>query len=322
MDSAVKVSLTVSLCVSALSLLYAVNLGLALAHEKKKRSDDRRGRIKAEKKLAEQVNLSQPVNKDLASFRFSSIGDVTSVYMKRFGTPRQPGLVETATALIKLKPELINCLSDIEGFSHLWVSFVFHRNTNIAKLGANTRPFDGVKSLVTPPRVKNLRVGVFATRMPHRPNPIGLSLVRLISVDRVAGTLKVAGLDAVDGSPILDLKPYLPHVESVHNAKVPLWVTTSYEQKTLLVTWKCARALPSNVAPNWSWLSYEEVLRVIEETLSISDLRSNHQKDSASEKWVGELCVAGFAVKFRISAEYIEILEITPAKDEIDAISD
>ena len=258
---------------------------------------------------------------DSGSFTFHSIGEVTSAYMKRFGTPRQPGLVETATALIKISPELANCLSDLEGYSHLWVSYVFHKNTNIAKIGNNGRPFDRVKALINIPRIKNLKVGVFASRSPHRPNPIGLSLVRLVEVDKAACTLKVAGLDAVNGTPIIDIKPYLPSVEALPTAKVPTWVTASYSQRSLLVQWRGARVLPSPVPQTWNWLSAEEVLRVIEESLSVSDLRSPHQK---GDRWTGELCVSGFQAKFSITAagEAVEILQITSANTLPDSADD
>ena len=306
--------LAVSACVSALSVVYCIYLTQQLSHETRKRNDERRGRIKAEQKLSDTKISTSPA--DNGSFTFHSIGEVTSAYMKRFGTPRQPGLVETATALIKISPELSNCLSDLEGYSHLWISYVFHKNTNIAKVGADGRPFDRVKALINIPRVKNLKVGVFASRSPHRPNPIGLSLVRLVEVNKTACTLKVAGLDAVNGTPIIDIKPYLPSVESVTTARVPSWVTASYTQRPLLVQWRGARVLPSPVPATWNWLTAEEVLRVIEESLSVSDPRSPHQKDS---RWTGELCVAGFQAKFSITAagEAIEKIQLASATSAV-----
>ena len=309
-----KIPLTISVCVSVLSLAYVYYLRTALQAEDQKRKDERRGRIKAEQRLAD-IAPTETSSDD--TFTFTRIGDVVSVYMKRFGTPRQPGLVETATALIKIRPELLNCLSDIEGYSHLWVTYVFHKNTNLAKTNSEGRPFDKVKGLISIPRVKNLRVGVFASRSPHRPNPIGLSLVKLIQVDRATGTLKVAGLDAVHGSPILDIKPYLPHVEAAASARVPGWVAGSYAQQAVLVQWQTPRELPCPVPAAWAWLSAEEVLRVLEETLSVSDPRSAHQKESKDPRWAGELCVAGFRARFALTlaGNTAEILEISRFED-------
>ena len=80
---------------------------------------------------------------------------------------------------------------------------------------------------VAPPRCPDLRVGVLACRTPHRPNPIGLSLARIVRIDAAAGEVVLAGLDVVDGTPCLDLKPYLPSFEAIPDARVPHWVQRS-----------------------------------------------------------------------------------------------
>ncbi len=131
------------------------------------------------------------------------IGFLKSCYPDKFGTPRQPGLVSGARAELKLRsdlqPEL--ALQGLEGFSHIWLIFVFHKN-QAARYHAK----------VHPPRLGGEPIGLFATRTPHRPNPIGLSLVELVEIQK--DTLILEGIDLIDGTPILDLKPYLPEVES------------------------------------------------------------------------------------------------------------
>ncbi len=136
------------------------------------------------------------------------IGVIESCYRDKFGTPRQPGLAPSSWARLQLKkewqPEL--ALQGLEGFSHLWVIFLFHQNTNLR-----------YHAKVHPPRMQGEQIGVFATRSPHRPNPIGLSLVKIEKID--GDSIFISGVDLVDGTPVLDIKPYLPEVESKPEAK-------------------------------------------------------------------------------------------------------
>jgi tRNA (adenine37-N6)-methyltransferase len=136
------------------------------------------------------------------------IGVIESCYPDKFGTPRQPGLVPEALAQIKIdrqwQPE--QSLQGLEGFSHVWILFWFHKNSN-----------QRYHAKVHPPRMEGESVGVFATRSPHRPNPIGLSLVKLEKVEQ--DRIFISGVDLVDGTPILDIKPYLASIESQPEAK-------------------------------------------------------------------------------------------------------
>ncbi len=140
------------------------------------------------------------------------IGFLESCYRDKFGTPRQPGLVKASWARLKIRGDLQpeQALQGLEGFSHVWLIWVFHQNKT-----------SRYHAKVHPPRLQGGSMGLFATRTPHRPNPIGLSLVELISVEKDG--IVVAGADLVDGTPVLDIKPYLPEVESVPGAKTG-WV--------------------------------------------------------------------------------------------------
>lgn len=137
------------------------------------------------------------------------IGYLESSYRDKFGTPRQPGLSPHAWSRLKIRADLQpeQALQGLEKFSHLWLIFVFHQN-KVARYHAK----------VHPPRLGGESMGVFATRSPHRPNPIGLSLVELVRVE--GDSLILAGADLVDGTPILDIKPYLPEVESKPEARM------------------------------------------------------------------------------------------------------
>lgn len=142
------------------------------------------------------------------SFKFRPIGIIESPYKEKFGTPRQPGLVQESRGSVLLRDDLNpDSLEGLAEYSHVWIVFVFHENQSVRE-GRET-----VKTKVHPPRLEGKAVGVFATRSPHRPNPIGLSL---LEIEKIEGRrIFVRGLDLIDGTPILDLKPYLPSVESV-----------------------------------------------------------------------------------------------------------
>lgn len=136
------------------------------------------------------------------------IGIIHSCFKEKFGIPRQPGMVKSATATLELLPpyNVEEALRGIEEFSHLWIVFVFHESI-----------CESFQPTVRPPRLGgNARVGVFATRSPFRPNPIGLSVVELKGVK---GTmLELAGGDFLDGTPVLDIKPYIPYADSIASA--------------------------------------------------------------------------------------------------------
>ncbi len=137
------------------------------------------------------------------------IAHIHTDFTSKFGIPRQSGLVDELEATIIFEPEFRNpdALRGIEEYSHLWLIWQFSECTD--KEWTPT---------VRPPRLGgNKRMGVFATRSPFRPNPVGLSSVRLIGVEKTAEygcILRVAGADMLDGTPIYDIKPYLPYVDS------------------------------------------------------------------------------------------------------------
>lgn len=135
------------------------------------------------------------------------IGVVRSCWPDRFGIPRQPLLVPSSRATIELDPEVpATALVGLEGFSHVWVIFLFHGVSD-------------TRWTVRPPRLGgNRRRGVLATRSPHRPNHIGMSAVRLLSVAADGRSVEVGGHDLLDGTPVLDLKPYLPYADALPDA--------------------------------------------------------------------------------------------------------
>ena len=131
-----------------------------------------------------------------------AVGFVRTPQRVHHEAPRQSGLGRGGLGEIHVRQGLQNCLQDLEGFSHLWVLFCCH----LAR---------GFRSQVVPPRDEAKR-GLFATRAPQRPNPIGLSCVRLLRIER--RVLHIADHDMLDGTPVLDIKPYLPYCDSVPDA--------------------------------------------------------------------------------------------------------
>lgn len=136
------------------------------------------------------------------SYALDPIGVVHSCFKEKFGIPRQPGLVPSSLATIELYPPFQDpsAFNEIEQFSHLWIIFIFH--------GVPTKQWHPT---VRPPKLGgNHRVGVFASRSPFRPNPIGLSTVKNLGVEKKNGSLflRVQGGDFLEGTPVLDIKPY------------------------------------------------------------------------------------------------------------------
>lgn len=146
-------------------------------------------------------------------YTFDSIGIVHSCYKDKFAIPRQARLVTESTACIELYPPYneLEAVRGLEDFSHLWINFIFHRHVG-----------KGWSSTVKPPRLDGKqRFGVFATRASYRPNPIGLSLVEIDTIEQHGSSLliHIKGADLLDKTPIIDIKPYIPYSDSIPDAK-------------------------------------------------------------------------------------------------------
>jgi len=147
---------------------------------------------------------------------FEPIGTLQSDFKEKFGVPRQSGMIPEARAVLKLRPDpaFVTALNHLEDFSHVWLIFLFHRS-------ASGRD-QAWTPTIRPPRIgAPNRVGVFASRSPHRPNPIGMSAVKLDRIDfQARGGIEIhlSGVDLLDGTPILDLKPYIPYADSIPDA--------------------------------------------------------------------------------------------------------
>lgn len=149
----------------------------------------------------------------LGRFEFEPIGYIQTPFKQRFGIPHQPGISDTAQGIVVLNsnPDFVTAVKRLEEFSHLWLVFVFHSHG-----GHKWKPS------IRPPRLGGSeKVGLFASRSPHRPNPIGISAVKLDKIEFVKNNqvyIYVSGVDLLDGTPILDIKPYIPLADRIEEA--------------------------------------------------------------------------------------------------------
>ncbi|WP_140920777.1 tRNA (N6-threonylcarbamoyladenosine(37)-N6)-methyltransferase TrmO [Limnobaculum xujianqingii] len=181
----------------------------------------------------------------MTALHIEPIGVIRSPYKEKFAVPRQPGLVQDGGGELLLLPPYNQpeAVRGLEQFSHIWLLFVFHQTQD-----------GGWRPTVRPPRLGgNTRMGVFATRSTFRPNPIGMSLVELKGIHQEGADiiLRLGSLDLVDGTPVVDIKPYLPFAESIPNAQAGFAqlapdanMSVSFSAEAELVLQKESHALP------------------------------------------------------------------------------
>ena len=166
------------------------------------------------------------------------IGVVRSCFRECRGTPRQGTFAPDSRGYIEFEkrvPEFSTI--GLEKFSHLWVVFQFHNNTNSRhNQRAHASHAHSFRAKVRPPALNGKAVGVFATRSPHRPNPIGFTLVKM---DAVKGRrIEISGLDLLDNTPVLDVKPYV-HYDALQSPTVPAWCSTDLEVGQRVIEFSC-----------------------------------------------------------------------------------
>ena len=158
------------------------------------------------------------------AYCLNPIGVIHSCFKEKFTIPRQSGLVKQASATLELIAPYnrIEAVRGLDKFSHLWVIFIFHMNAQDKSNESDQNEFKGQwKPTVRPPRLGgNERVGVFASRSPHRPNPIGMSAVKLEKVEQTRDKIElhISGVDLLDGTPVLDIKPYVGYADSIEDS--------------------------------------------------------------------------------------------------------
>jgi tRNA-Thr(GGU) m(6)t(6)A37 methyltransferase TsaA len=226
------------------------------------------------------------------------IGTVNSIYRLCVGTPRQGLLAPDARGRIQLAKfgdaKTGDAVIGLEGYSHIWVLFCFHLNTQ-------SKNSKRVKTKVAPPALGGKKVGILATRTPHRFNPIGITLCRLDKIEKKNNevVLHVSGLDLVDGTPIFDIKPYVPFYDSVdvNNVKLPPWVPEGLStRRNVTITQLAQEELKNLLQKNSEALQFygkkhgdkslegtvDVVTECIRQVLAV-DVRSSYQTKKARE---------------------------------------
>ena len=216
------------------------------------------------------------------------IAHIRSLFADKFGVPRQGNLAPHVISEIVFEPEFRNpdCIRGIEGFSHLWLIWGFHCNEAA-----------GWSPTVRPPRLGgNTRLGVFATRSPFRPNSLGLSVVKLVSVEEGA-VLRVSGADMVNGTPIYDIKPYVPYADSIPEA------TGGFtETPRQLLDVQVACRMPAKATAEWQAAMHEVLAQ---------DPRPAYQNDPER---VYHVVLLPYEVSFRVQDTLAIVTSIVRAK--------
>ncbi|WP_437610322.1 tRNA (N6-threonylcarbamoyladenosine(37)-N6)-methyltransferase TrmO [Erwinia sp. V71] len=234
----------------------------------------------------------------MSQFSFEQIGVIRSPWKEKFAVPRQPGLIQDGGGELHLlppynQPEAVRGLED---FSHLWLLFIFHQTME-----------GGWRPTVRPPRLGgNARMGVFATRSTFRPNPVGMSLVELqaIRCEKNSVILQLGSLDLVDGTPVVDIKPYLPFAEALPQARAGFAQSAPAADMPVTFTADARQQLARQQA------RYPHLERFISQVLA-QDPRPAYRKGEEADReyavWLLE-----FNVRWRVTLSGTEVIAVDP----------
>ena len=219
-----------------------------------------------------------------------TIATIHTDFPSKFGIPRQGGLVDALKATVTFEPEYRNAtaLRGLEGYSHLWLIWLFSESV-----------MDGWSPTVKPPRLGgNRRMGVFATRSPFRPNPLGLTCVKLEAVE-LSGPqgplLRVAGADLMDGTPIFDIKPYIPYTDCHPEATGGFTDGICYERLAVDFPETLLRAIPPD--------KRQALIEVLAQ-----DPRPGYHHGEAGRRY--GVAFAGFDVRFTVEGNALTVIEV------------
>ena len=219
-----------------------------------------------------------------------TIATIHTDFPSKFGIPRQGGLVEALKATVTFEPEYrdATALRGLEGYSHLWLIWLFSESV-----------MDGFSPTVKPPRLGgNRRMGVFATRSPFRPNPLGLTCVKLEGIE-LSGPqgplLRVAGADLMDGTPIFDIKPYIPYADCHPEATGGFTDGIRYDRLAV----DFPEALLDAIPPD----KRQALIEVLAQ-----DPRPGYRHGEASRRY--GVAFAGFDVRFTVQGSALTVVEV------------
>lgn len=229
---------------------------------------------------------------EASTLTLTPIGYLRTAWASKVEAPRQPAVATDATGIIELLPgmNLEHAIEDLAGWERIWVIFWFHHNR-------------GWRPKVLPPRTTSGRKGVLGTRAPHRPNPLGLSALRLERIDGL--NLHVRDVDLLDGTPVLDIKPYVPYADAFPESGSgwlaadprPAWEVTFGERAATQLDWLAPRtALPLR----------ERIVA----TLMLGPQPHPYRRIRRGRDGRLTLAVQDWRVDFRVDGEHIDVLEV------------
>ena len=224
----------------------------------------------------------------------SPIAYIKTDFPEKFGVPRQSGLAKHLRGKIVFEKEYRNAdaLRGLEGFSHIWLIWEFSAN----------RRTDQWQPTVRPPRLGgNVQMGVFATRSPFRPNPLGLSCVRISDIDLNTPdgpVIYVTGADLMDGTPIYDIKPYIRYADA--RPEAVCGYVDELQERCLKVV------IPAGLSDN---IEEKNIIPSLIETLRL-DPRPSYHNDPDRDYGMS---FAGYNVRFRVSDDTLTVTDITPS---------
>lgn len=240
-------------------------------------------------------NSEEQGSQKLKEWTFQPIGYVKSCWPRKNGCPRQGILTPSSKASIRLQPpaltkSLANAVDALDGlatFSHVWLIFIFHANQEERESGSGAIGSGHVKAKVHPPRMGGKAIGLYATRSPHRFVPIGLTAAVLEKVE--GDTIFLSGVDLIEGTPILDIKPYVPAYDSIPHASHPEATWMEKSSAIVSVTFEPeAQASLLELAPQCKVFNSdpERIKFAITETL-LADPRSIYRKKKKADEMFG-----------------------------------
>ncbi len=240
------------------------------------------------------------MNSQQDDFSFNSIGVIHSPFSEKFGIPRQPRLTPSITSTIQLKKPFCDTdlVDQLSCSSHIWVIFVFSECYQA-----------GWKAKVRPPRLGgNQKIGVFASRSPFRPNPIGISAVKLVSIEKSTDTLsiKIEGADLLHGTPVLDIKPYIPYSDKIDEASNQLAENFTPLSQPIFFSAQAQKQCESHLMCN-----HESLSEMIEQLLRC-DPRPAYQRALSKEYGIK---LYDYNIRWQITPQRIDILSICNNSD-------
>ena len=276
------------------------------------RQAERTGRIRAEVKLRTAIKERDGQEADKDDMILKCIGTIVSPYTKRMGTPRQGALVPASRAFIQFNIPM-ETVEGLDQYSHLWVIFKFHANTDLAT---------SKKTKIRPPRGGGIRVGQLATRSPHRPNALGLSLVKIERLDEKNKRLHISALDIVNGTPVYDIKPCVPWDVPGRfdgaSLEVPEWVIQDDALREVLFTATAEDDLQRMIAkhqlaPFYTQINdgFQGAKKSLEQVLA-QDPRASYKRGTSTQKEEStyKIIFVATEVEFLVKENLVEIVRL------------